>query len=170
MKYHNKIKKLSTWKHLTAIIAAMLFLLTGCAASKPKPKPLVPAYKPAETINLNFKRPLIVKTPDHDPETVEEHIRCALFYYNQEKFNEAVDEFEKARQKLSDPKTPIYRTCLISLAVSNLLTDNKPEFIKTVQNLKLTYTRYELMVIENKDQRVKAIFNLYDEFMKTGNY
>ena len=170
MKYHNKIKKLSTWKHLTAIIAAILFFVTGCAASKPKPKPFVPAYKPAETINLNFKRPLIVKTPDHDPETVEEHIRCALFYYDQEKFLEAADEFEKTRQKISDPQTPIYRACLVSLAVSQLLTDNKPGFVKTVQDLKSTYTKYELMVIENKDQRVKALFNLHDEFMKTGNY
>ena len=115
-------------------------------------------------------RPLVIKIPEHDPETVEEHIRCGLFYYNQEKFTEAADEFEQARHKISDSQTPIYRACLITLSVCHLLTDNKSRFIKTAQDLKSTYNRYELMVIENKDERVKAIFNLYDEFMKTGNY
>ncbi|MDP2646312.1 MAG: hypothetical protein Q8P24_15345 [Desulfobacterales bacterium] len=170
MTYHNESKKLSPWKYLPGIIAAILIVLTGCAASKPKPKPLVRAYQPAETIKLHFEKPLIVKTPAHDPQTVEEHIRCALFYYDQGRFSEAADEFGNALQKISDHQTPLYRALLIGSAVCQLLTDNKPGFIKTVQDLKSTYTKYELMVIENKDRRVKAIFNLHDELLKTDKY
>ena len=155
---------------LSAAVTALSMNLYGCITSKPKPVEIAPAYNPVEAINLHFNRPLIIRMPEKDPVTVEEHIRCGLFYFEQEKFQEAADEFEKATQTVTDPQNPLYRECLMSLATCNLITDNKAGFIKTVRKIKSSYTTYEITVIERRDRHVKAIFDLYDEFMKTGNY
>ena len=154
---------------LLVLLAMVLFFsLMGCSTAKPTPLP--PAYRPADTVNLHFKRPLIIKTPDAGPATVEDHIRCGLFYFDQERFAEAADEFEKARIGIGHPWNDLNRACLMSVATCHLLTDNKEAFVKTVEELKCTYSSYQLITIEKRDCRVKAIFELYDEFMKTGNY
>ena len=171
MKYTAMNNGLGDWRSIIGLVAAatMLYLpLAGCATSKPTPLP--PAYRPADTVNLHFKRPLIIKTPDASPVTVEEHIRCGLFYFDQERFAEAADQFEEAQQRINDRRNPLNRACLISTAVCHLLTDNKPGFIKAAKELKSSYTQYELVAIEKMNGQVKAIFDLYDEFMKTGNY
>jgi len=168
----NSNNGLGVWSQLRCVIAVLgiFATLTGCAASKPKTEPLAPVYRPAETITLHFNRPLIIKMPVKDPATVEEHIQCGIFYFDQARFGDAASEFEKAREKIINLQNPLYRECLMSSSISHLLSDNKPAFIEKVRELKATYTRYELMVIANRDERVKAIFDLYDQFMKTGNY
>ena len=171
MKYTAMNNGLGDWRSIIGLVAAatMLYLpLAGCATSKPKPLP--PAYRPAETVNLHFKRPVAIRMPEHNPVTVEEHIRCGLFYFDQERFAEAADEFEKARREIGHPWNDLNRACLMSVATCHLLTDNKESFVKTVEELKCTYSSYQLITIEKRDCRVKAIFELYDKFMKTGNY
>lgn len=172
MKYQHKNKKFCPWNHLPGLVAVMVLyvILTGCATSKSKPEALPLVYNPGETINLDFRSPLIIKTPEQDPVTTEEHIRCGLFYFEQERFGDAATQFEKAGQRISDGQNPLYRACLMSAAVCQLLADDKPAFMKAVQELKSSFSRYELLVIEGKDERVKAIFGLYDAFLKTGNY
>ena len=158
--------------HLFGLIAAsvLCIALTGCGTTKPKAEVLPPVYKPAKTVELHFKRPMIVRTPQKDPSSVEEHIRCGLFYFDQESFVSAADEFKKACKRLQEPQNPLYRACLISAAVSHLLADDKPAFMKAIKELKSSYHRYQLMVIEDMDDRVKVLFGLYDELMKTGNF
>jgi len=171
MKYASMNNGLGDWCRLIGLLAAatMLYLsLAGCSTSKPKP--LLPAYRPVETVNLHFKRPLIVQTPERDPVTVEEHILCGLFYFDQERFAEAADEFEKARRGIGHPWNNLNRVCLMSAATCHLLTDNKEAFVKNVDELKCTYSSYQLITIQKRDCRVKAIFDLYDQFMETGNY
>jgi len=169
MKYTSMNSGLGDWCSLIGLVAAatLLYLsLTGCTTAKPLP----PAYRPVETVSLHFKRPLIIKTPERDPITVEEHILCGLFYFDQERFAEAADEFEKARIGIGHPWNNLNRACLMSAAICHLLTDNKEAFVKTVDELKCTYSSYQLITIQKRDCRVKAIFELYNEFMKTGNY
>ena len=172
MRYDDMNKGIFNCRNLVCLLVLMvmvLFLsLIGC--STPRPMPLPPAYTPANAVNLHFKRPLIIKTPDASPVTVEEHIGCGLFYFDQERFAEAADEFEKARREIGHPWNDLNRACLMSAATCHLLTDNKESFVKTVEELKCTYSSYQLITIEKRDCRVKAIFDLYDEFMKTGNY
>lgn len=174
MKYHQKHKDRSPLNHLFGTVVAMVMvfylILTGCASSKAKTEALLPVYEPAETIKLHFKDPLITKTPEQDPATAEEHIRCGLFYFDQERFVDAATQFEKAGQRISDRQNQLYRACLMSAAVCQLLADDKPAFMEAVQELKSSFSRYELLVIEGKDERVKAIFGLYDAFLKTGNH
>ena len=153
-----------------SVVPAMLLFSSLMACSTPKPKPLPPTYKPAETADLHFKRPLIIETPERDPVTIEEHILCGLFYFDRERFAEAADEFEKARRGIGHPWNNLNRACLMSEATCYLLTDNKEAFVKTVDELKCTYSSYQLITIQKRDCRVKAIFELYNEFMKTGNY
>jgi len=43
-------------------------------------------------------------------------------------------------------------------------------FVKTIREVKSSYTEHELLVVEKNDERVRVIFNVYDELMKTGNY
>ncbi len=153
-----------------SVVPAMLLFSSLMGCSTPKPKPLPPTYKPAETADLHFKRPLIIETPERDPVTIEEHIRCGLFYFDQERFAEAADQFDKARQRISDHYKGLYRACLLSMATCYLLSNNKAAFVKTIREVKSNYTEHELLVVEKNDERVRVIFNVYDELMKTGNY
>ncbi|MFH1624845.1 MAG: hypothetical protein ABID54_06785, partial [Pseudomonadota bacterium] len=78
------------------------------------------------------------------------------------------EEFERARQRISEPQNSLYRACLISSAVCHLLTDNRDSFVKVIRELKATFNRYELLVVEQQGERLKALFGLYEEFLKTG--
>jgi len=147
-------------------MTALCVILSACAS--PQNKAVI--YKPAQPITLRFKTPLIIKIPTKEPATVEDRIRLALFYVDKQRFDEANKEFNMARQRITDPKTTIYRACLISSAVCLLLIDDKPSYVKTVKELKSTFNQYELIDIENRDQRLKTIFELYDAIIKAGNY
>ena len=140
MKYRNRKNRLRFLHCLLGLIAstALCVSFTGCATPKPKPEVAFPVLKPAETIRLHFKRPLIVRTPEKDPVTTDEHIRCGLFYFEQERFAAAANEFEKARKGISGRQNPLYRACLMSAAVCHLLADNKPAFMQTIKELKST--------------------------------
>lgn len=172
MRYHNRKNRLSSLHRLLGFIAATVLCvsLISCATPKTKLDVVPPVFKPAERIRLHFKRPLIVRTPEKDPVTTDEHIRCGLFYFDQEQFVAAAGEFEKARKGISGRQNPVYRACLMSAAVCHLLADNKPAFMQTIKELKSTYNRYELIVVENSDARVKVLYELYNELMKTGNF
>jgi len=153
------------------IAGALVFLsLSGCAATKPNPGGLMPVYGSSEPVNLRFERPINIPTPEKEPNTVEEHIRCGLFYFDRERFTEAAEEFGKAREMISESENNIYRACLISAAVSHLMVDNREAFITAVKELKSTYSNYQLIVIEERDRRVRALFKLYDNFIETGNF
>ena len=122
MKYRNRKNRLRFLHCLLGLIAstALCVSFTGCATPKPKPEVAFPVLKPAETIRLHFKRPLIVRTPEKDPVTTDEHIRCGLFYFEQERFAAAANEFEKARKGISGRQNPLYRACLMSAGVCHL--------------------------------------------------
>ena len=156
-------------KGITAVTLLFLFL-TGCAATNAKPKALSLECKPQKMVQLSFKRHIQVTPPKKNPVTAEEHIRCGLFYFNREKFIAAGGEFEKAKKKISGRQNSLYRACLMSAAVCNLLADNKPVFLKAIKELKTNYSRYELMIIEGKDDRVKTLLALYNKLMKTCNF
>ena len=172
MRYHSIKKGFSVLDHLFGITAATLLclFLTGCATTNAKPEALSPECKSLEIVQLRFKRQVRVTTPEKEPVTVEEHIRCGLFYFDQERFAAAANEFEKARKRISGRQNPLYRACLMSAAVCHLLADNKPAFIKAIKDLKSTYNRYELIVVKDSDDHVKVFFALYDKLMKTGNF
>jgi len=158
--------------HLLGVVAIVLLCLslTGCATTNAKTKALSPECKSLEIVQLRFKRPIKVTPPEKDPVTTDEHIRCGLFYFDQERFAAAANEFEKARKRISGRQNPLYRACLMSAAVCHLLADNKPAFMQTIKELKSTYNRYELIVVKDSDNRVKVLYELYDKLMKTGNF
>jgi len=172
MRYHSIKKGFSVPDHLFGITAATLLclFLIGCATTNATPEALSPECKSLEIVQLRFKRQVKVTTPEKEPVTVEEHIRCGLFYFDQERFAAAANEFEKARKGISGRQNPLYRACLMSVGVCHLLADNKPAFIKTIKDLKSTYNRYELIVVKDSDDRVKVFYELYDKLMKTGNF
>lgn len=152
------------------VMVAFLMVLTGCAATRYEVAETPLNEVPVETVRIYFKRPFVAGTPAHDPVTVEEHIRCAHFYFEQARFEEAAEEFDRARQRIREPQNALYRACLISSAVCHLLTDNRDSFVKTIQELQSTFNRYELVVIEKRDERLKALFELYKEFLRTGTF
>ena len=158
--------------HLLGVVAVILIFLflTGCATTNAKPEALSLKCEPLKIVQLRFKRQVKVTTPEKEPVTVDEHIRCGLFYFDQERFAAAAGEFEKARKRISGRQNPLNRACLMSAAVCHLLADNKPAFIKTIKELKSTYNRYELIVVKDSDDRVKVFYELYDKLMKTGNF
>ena len=172
MRYHNRKNGLGLAHSLTCFIAATVFCvsLTGCATPKHKPEAAISVFKSAETINLHFKRPLLVWTPENDPATTEEHIRCGLFYFAQERFAASANEFGKARKKIFEDQNPLYRACLMSTATCHLLADNKQAFMQTIKELKATYNRYELIVVKDSDDRVNVLYELYNRLIKTGNF
>ncbi|GBD95835.1 MAG TPA: hypothetical protein ENG83_13030 [Nitrospirae bacterium] len=156
---------------LTAIIS-LFFILTGCAGSRVKPetsKSIDKSNELTETVEIRFERPLIIRTPEAAPVSAKQHIQTALFYFENGKYLLAAEEFDNARQGIAD-KGKLYRNCLIAIAVCKLLLDDKAGFIKSIDELKGVYSSYELMVIKDKDKRIKALFNLYDGFKNNGNY
>ncbi len=169
---HSIEKGFSVLDHLLGVVAIILLCLslTGCATTKEKPEALSLECKPPKIVQLRFKRLIKVTPPEKDPVTTDEHIRCGLFYFDQEKFVAAANEFEKARNGISGRQNPLYRACLMSAAVCHLLADNKPAFMQTIKDLKSTYNRYELIVVKDSDDSVKVLYELYDKVMKTGNF
>lgn len=169
---HSIKKGFSVLDHLLGVVAIILLCLslTGCATTKAKPEALSLESKPPKILQLRFKRQIKVMTPEKAPVTVEEHIRCGLFYFDQERFAAAANEFEKARKRISGRQNHLNQACLMSAAVCHLLADNKPAFIKAIKDLKSNYNRYELIVVKDSDDRVKVFYELYDKLMKTGNF
>ncbi len=157
---------------MAVAVAVIVFLLVlaGCTAVQYEVVEIPLKDIPVETVKLHFKRPFIAKAPGKNPVTAEDHICCGHFYFEQERFAEAAEEFEKARLRISEPQNSLYRACLISTAVCHLLTDNRTAFIETIRELKTTFNRYELLIVAKRDERVKALFSLYDEFIKTRNF
>lgn len=152
------------------IAAAAYLLISGCALLRTGPEITAPANDPPVIVNIRFSRPLVIKTPERKPVTVKEHILCGLFYFDQGRFEDAAGEFEEAGKRISDSRDPLHRKCVMSCAVSHLLADDKPGFMKAVRELKTTYNRYELMTIEDLDEQAKTLFQLSDEFSGNGNY
>lgn len=172
MKYSRKMVVLNPTIHVFVIWAALCtyLLLAGCAAKRPKPVAFTPLPPLARPVDLRFESPLVVTVPKQDPVTAEEHIRCGLFYYDQQRFQEAAKEFGMAGSRIVDPHNPLYRDCLLSKAICDLNLDDKPAFLKDIRELKTAYTKYDLVVVKQRDERLRVVFELYDRIMQTGNY
>jgi len=149
---------------VAASAVTIIVFMAGCSILRSDPESLTPVYHPEKVISVHFGRPLIIQTPKRDPVTVEEYIRCGLFYFEQGRFAEAAGAFEKAKEGIRDPWTPLYRSCLVSEAICHLLTDNRSDFTKAVKEIRSTYTAYELMVIGQQDPRMNTLFGLYRQF------
>ena len=149
---------------VAALAATLMVFLTGCSMLRSDPEPLAPVYYPEEVISVHFKRPLVINTPKKDPVTVKEYIRCGLFYFEQGRFVDAAGSFEKARKGIDEPWAPLYRSCLVSQAVCHLLTDDRVAYMRTIKEIRSTYTSYELMVVEQQDLQMRTLLGLYQEF------
>jgi len=154
---------------VTVGLMALIYLgLNGCATVKPDGERDL--NRVPETVDIRFRRPLVVKTPEGDPVTVEERIRCGLFYFEKDRFAEAAGQFDMARKGIADHDNPLYRACLMSMAACYLLTDDRAAFVKTVRELRSTYTEYQLIAMEKRDPGMRTLLRLSDEFVKSGNY
>ena len=167
MKYMYK----SLGKMPSAFLLSVLFLsiylgLVSCATKKPIPQP--PASEPPRTVSFRFAPSLVVSAPAGEPATVREHVRCGLFYFQHNRYEEAAKSFQAARGPILDPANDLSRQCIVAEAVCQLLSDNKPAFVKTVNALKATYNKYELMTVEQRDSRMKALMDVQSAFARIG--
>ena len=159
MTYINSHKGLGVWSQLWCIIAVLVIfaILTGCSTSKPKTEPIAPVYRPTETINLHFNRPLIIKMPVKDPATVEEHIQCGLFYFDQTRFGDAASEFEKAREKITPGQAKELILArwkmILHTTIMAYVTDYQREFLHKLENL---WEKYTTTINEILAEREKA--------------
>jgi len=158
------------------IIFLSIITFIGCSSNPSKPlKSSQNSYSTDESLNqtttkLRFKRPMETKTPAEDPVSVEDHIRCGLFLFDHCHYKEADEAFAGARNRILDHSNELYRACLISSGVCNLMANDKAGFIKNIKELKSTYNRYELLNIKNNQPRLKKLFSLYNQILFTGNY
>lgn len=156
------------------IIMLTIIAFSGCAAAPPMKADsnlsMTGASATKSPVTIHFGTPLIVRFPKNEPVSVEDYIRCGLFLFDECRYKEADEAFKKAREKIADPPGDLFRACLISSAVCELLLNDKARFVNTVRVLKSTYNPYELLYVKRYDPRCEVIFNLYDKFIQTGNY
>ena len=170
----NRFIQRPLWR-LAAMIPFAL-LLFACAAPKAKSNTLAriakpaPTLEPVKTVELRFHKSIKTVTPAKEPDTVKEHIGCGLFLFDRERYEDAAVEFERACLDISGHQSPLYRTCLMSAAVCRLISNDKQAFFKNMRALKFSYNKYEWMDKKGRDDRLKALYDLYNEFIKTGNF
>lgn len=148
--------------NIVLVITACL-IFSGCSFLQPEPvqEKIIPL-----SFSIKFKAPIIVKTPLGEPGTVKEHILCGLFYFDHQRFKQASNEFEQASKLINNQDTGIFRACLASEAICHLLSNNKAAFTANVEQLKSTYSKYELINTKLKDSRNDAILNICCDIKK----
>jgi len=144
---------------LSAILLFSAFI--GCVSSPPVP--IIPKEPVVKT--LRFSRNIQSMPPHKKPSTVEEHIKCGLFYFDQEKYKKAASEFTNGSKKIINKNNSLYRSCLLSASVCHLLNDDKNSFVKTFEAVQTSYSEYEWLVAKD-DVQLKSLLRLYDELIK----
>jgi len=141
--------------------------LFGCAGTQQSvvPEPEEPAFRDRD---IFFMYPLNITTPEKDPVTTQEFVNTGLFFFQEGAYADAAVNFDRAADGIFDERHPFRRLCLMSAAVCRLLLDDKAAFVDTVEQLRRTYTSYQLVILPKTSPQAQALLDMCDK-IKTAN-